>query len=181
MNFRATAVCHIEGGPNYEVKLEGDSSLISAKISEKEIDLGEQRFCEWVTREIVIENTGKVTFEFKVSLAMVKRKGFLEVMPLTGKIVGGEKQRLTVRVCAVMPDAFKEQFTVQMGYFEPELIVVKGQGVYPSIVTNFPRIENPEFDKRLKEEVDKYTKEFEIYAKRSTLAVKDKSLIKTKK
>jgi DNA-directed RNA polymerase subunit K/omega len=30
--------------------------------------------------------------------------------------------------------------------------------VYPSILANFPRIENPEFDKKLKEEVDKYSK-----------------------
>jgi hydrocephalus-inducing protein len=138
--------------------LEGDSSLISARINDKEIDLGEQRFCEWTTRELIIENTGKVTFEFKVSLASIKRKGFIEVTPLSGKIVGGDKQKLTVKVCAVMPDAFKEQFTVQMGYFEPETIVVKGVGVYPSILANFPRIENPEFDKKLKEEVDKYSK-----------------------
>lgn len=33
--YRTTALCHVEGGPNYEVKLEGDSSLISGKILEK--------------------------------------------------------------------------------------------------------------------------------------------------
>ena len=81
-----------------------------------------------------------------------------------------------------MPDAFKEQFTVQMGYFEPETIVVRGVGVYPSIVANFPRIENPEFDRKLKEEVDKYAKEYEVYAKRTAqLSQKDKALLKTKK
>lgn len=49
-NFRATALCHVEGGPNYEMKLEGDSSLIGAKISEKDLDYGDQRFCEWHTK-----------------------------------------------------------------------------------------------------------------------------------
>ena len=43
--YRATAICHIQGGPNYEVKLEGDSSLISGKISEKQLDYGQLRFC----------------------------------------------------------------------------------------------------------------------------------------
>lgn len=59
---------------------------------------------------------------------------------------------------------------------------MKGIGVYPSIVANFPRIENPEFDKKLKEEVDKYSKEYEVYAKRvAQLSQKDKALLKTKK
>ena len=37
--FKTTAVCHIDGGPDYEVNLVGDASLISYKISgEKQND-----------------------------------------------------------------------------------------------------------------------------------------------
>jgi len=105
--FRATALCHVEGGPNYEVKLEGDSSLIGGKISEKELDFGLQRFSEWNSKEIFIENTGKVTFEFKVSTEYVKKKPFLEVIPMNGKIAGGQKQKVTIRICPTMPCEFE--------------------------------------------------------------------------
>lgn len=64
--FKTAAVCHVEGGPNYEVTLIGDSSLISYNLSVRHIDLGETQFCNWVTKEFQIENTGKVTFEYKI-------------------------------------------------------------------------------------------------------------------
>jgi hydrocephalus-inducing protein len=57
---KAIAVCHVEGGPDYEVTLEGDSSLIAYKISSNLLELGEVRFCDWVQKEFYIENTGKV-------------------------------------------------------------------------------------------------------------------------
>jgi hydrocephalus-inducing protein len=45
---KAVAVCHVEGGPDYEVSLEGDSSLISYKLSTNLLELGDQRFSDWV-------------------------------------------------------------------------------------------------------------------------------------
>lgn len=89
-----------------------------------------------------MENTGKVTFEFKINLQYVKKKGFVDVQPLVGKIVGGEKQRITVRVSPVLPAEFKEIIMVQIGYFEPQSITIIGRGVYPSLVVQLPRSEN---------------------------------------
>ena len=80
--FKTQAICHVDGGPEYEVNLLGDSSLISYRLSTNLIELGDVRFCEWVTREFSIDNTGKVTFEYKVSLANVKKKGYVEVTPM---------------------------------------------------------------------------------------------------
>jgi hydrocephalus-inducing protein len=79
--FKTTAVCHVEGGPNYEVTLIGDSSLITYHLSTNHIELGEVRFCDWVSRDFVIENTGKVTFEYKILYTQVKRRGYIECAP----------------------------------------------------------------------------------------------------
>lgn len=129
--FKTTAICHVEGGPNYEVTLIGDSSLINYKLNTDLIELADQRFCDFITRDIYIENTGKVTFEFKVILTQVKKKGFVDAFPLSGRIAGGEKQKITVKVCAVMPSEFKEQILVQVGYFEPQVVTITGKGIYP--------------------------------------------------
>lgn len=88
---KAIAVCHVEGGPDYEVALEGDSSLISYKLNTHALDLGDVRFCDWVQKEFVIENTGKVQFNFSVSLQKILRKGLIEVIPKSGRINGQEK------------------------------------------------------------------------------------------
>jgi hypothetical protein len=36
----------------------------------------------------------------------VKRKAFLDISPMQGKIAGGQKQRLTIKVCSAMPEVF---------------------------------------------------------------------------
>ena len=72
--------------------------------------MGEVRFNEWVTKDIYLENTGKVTFEFKVSLSNILRKGLVEVSPAVGKITGGEKQKFNIKVCPGFPDDIHEQF-----------------------------------------------------------------------
>ena len=61
----------------------------------------------------------------------VKRKPFLEIIPMQGKISGGQTHKITVRTCPTMPELFEETFDIQMGYYDPETITVKGKGVYP--------------------------------------------------
>ena len=110
--FKTQAICKIDGGPDYEVQIIGDASLINHKIhlQNATIDLGEVRFCEWAAKEFIVENVGKVTFQYQIALD--SRKAFVEVSPLQGKIAGGEKQKFTVRLCPVMPDAIREQFSI---------------------------------------------------------------------
>jgi len=48
-----------------------------------------------------------------------------------------------------MPEAFEECFDIQMGYYDPETITIKGKGVYPELLCQFPRIENGEFDDKV--------------------------------
>ena len=43
------------------------------------IDFGDVRFCDWIQKEFSVTNTGKVTFEFKVDLRHIKKKGFVDV------------------------------------------------------------------------------------------------------
>lgn len=50
---------------------------------------------------------------------------------MQGKISGGQKHKITIKVCPTMPEVFEESFDIQMGYYDPETIVVRGKGVYP--------------------------------------------------
>jgi len=44
-----------------------------------------------------------------------------------------------------MPDIIKEQISVEVGYFEPEIIKIEGRGIQPSLVTNLPRLLSDNF------------------------------------
>ena len=44
-----------------------------------------------------------MTFSFTVNLSSIIRKGLVEVSPLSGKILGGEKEKFTVKICPGMP------------------------------------------------------------------------------
>jgi hypothetical protein len=38
-----------------------------------------------------------------------------------------------------MPDIIKESISVEVGYFEPEIIKIEGKGIQPALVTTLPR------------------------------------------
>lgn len=82
--------------------------MITYRLSSNLLELGDIRFCDWVSKDFFIENTGKVTFEYKILYITVKRKGYISCTPDYGRIIGGEKQKVTVKICPVMPDVFKE-------------------------------------------------------------------------
>ena len=46
---------------------------------------------------------------------------------MLGKISGGQKHKVTIRVCPTMPHDFEELFDIQMGYYDPETIKIKAQ------------------------------------------------------
>jgi hypothetical protein len=46
----------------------------------------------------------QVTFTFKVSLDKVVRQGVIDVSPSSGKVFGGEKQRIAVNFTPGIPD-----------------------------------------------------------------------------
>lgn len=74
---------------------------------------------------------------------------------------------MVVRVSPVLPAEFKEVILVSIGYFEPEPITIIGRGVYPSILINQPRAENPMFVSRFEQEMAKRKQDSETILKRN--------------
>ncbi|XP_023802225.1 hydrocephalus-inducing protein-like, partial [Cyanistes caeruleus] len=61
---QVTALCHVEGGPTYEVKLTGEASRISYSLSAREINCGSQIFNEIRHSTITLANTSKIEFNW---------------------------------------------------------------------------------------------------------------------
>jgi len=146
---KATAICAAEGGPEYQVQLVGDSSLMTYKFNTKSLDYGVLPFNEYDGRDFTLENTGKVTFEYRINLDTIKRKGLVDVTPSSGFIKGFEKQKFHVRMCPGYPDVVDEHFFIEIAHFEPEKITLKANAIFPAMVLDLPRHENPDFLRNL--------------------------------
>lgn len=138
----ATAMCAVEGGPEYEVTLIGESSNVGYQLSKYSIDFGNIPFNESSPQEFFIENPGKVPFEYVISLEKLTRPGVIEIMPSQGKVGAGEKAKITVKVTPGIPDTVEEIIQVEVAHFEPLLFRISAVGIYPALLFHLPRPDN---------------------------------------
>ena len=149
----AIAVWSVDGGPDYQVPLVGESSFISYKLSTNEIDFGEVSYWNNTTDNFYIENIGKVPFEFSINLSTITRPGMLEVSPMNGKIMSGERFRVVLKFKPGIPDNISELFLVEWAHFPAERFKIKAVGIYPGVLLTLPRHDdtfNERFDKTKK-------------------------------
>nr|XP_046249402.1 hydrocephalus-inducing protein homolog [Scatophagus argus] len=60
------ALCHVEEGPTYKVKLRGEASVISYSLDSSHVDFGLQLFDHTGEAKVTLRNTGKVGFKFSI-------------------------------------------------------------------------------------------------------------------
>lgn len=147
ISYQGTAVCSVDGGPDYELPISGDSNLVTYRLSEAELDFGQVAYNEVQIKEFAIENIGKVPFEFFINLAAISRPGIVDCSTTRGKVLAGEKFKIQVRFFAGVPDSISEFFLIECSHFPAEKFHIRGEGVYPACLLSFPRAEDPEFHK----------------------------------
>jgi hydrocephalus-inducing protein len=148
LNYSGTAVCSCDGGPDYEVPIQGDSNFVTYKLSSNELDFGEVAYNESSTKDFFIENIGKVPFEFVINLATISRPGLIECSVMAGKVIAGEKYKISVRFYAGIPSNIREMFLVECSHFTAERFTIKAVGIYPGLLLSLPRSDEDEFHKR---------------------------------
>ena len=151
--YKATAVCEVQGGPEYEVKLEGEASSIQYKFDKTSIDFGNTFYDKFHTEEITLINTGKVKFDFNVNSDSVAPPTIIKAVPQTQVVNPGDKCKIQIQVYPGLPTLIATSFTVEVAHFEPQVVVVTGKGIFPHVAVNLPRL-NPTDYARLLEEAE---------------------------
>jgi hydrocephalus-inducing protein len=141
MKYNGIAVCSVDGGPDYQVPLMGESSFVSHRLSTYELDFGEVPYNDTVPKEFYVENIGKVPFEYNINLSTISRPGVIECHPMSGKVMNGERAKVIVRFYPGVPDNIDELFLVECAHFPAERFKVKAVGIYPGCLMTFPRYE----------------------------------------
>ena len=147
----ASAVCRVEGGPDYEVALNAESSSVKFSLDRSTIDCGKTTFNKTVTKELVLSNNGRVAFDWAINLRTLSRSGVVDVSPGMGHLEAAEKARLTVRITPGIPDTIEERFFVEVAHFSPHGVLVQAEGIYPSIALSLARESSEDFSGHLLE------------------------------
>ena len=135
----ATAVCEVTGGPTYEIPITADSSVIKYTVEPKVIDLGPQLYDKVFETDLLVQNTGRVPFEYRIDLDTLTRFGIVEATPMSGFLQHAQKQVVQLKISAGIPDRIEEYFKLCVAHFEPEKISVQIDGIYPYGVLNLQR------------------------------------------
>jgi hydrocephalus-inducing protein len=141
INYNGMAVCSVDGGPDYDVPISGDSNHVSYGLSTDKINFGEVAYNESTTKDFFIENFGKVPFEFNINLGTVSRPGIVECTPINGKVIAGEKFKITCKFYPGIPDNIHEIFLVECGHFPAIRFTLDAVGIYPGALISLPRTE----------------------------------------
>jgi hydrocephalus-inducing protein len=147
--YSGVAVCSVDGGPDYEVPILGESSFVDFRLSATNLDYGHVNFMEPTTDYFWIENIGKVPFEFNINLGTLSRPGIVTCGTMSGKVLAGDKFKVGVTLYPGVPDNIQEMILVECGHFPAVRFTVKAVGIYPGCLLSFPRTEDPEYSERL--------------------------------
>ncbi|XP_043935458.1 hydrocephalus-inducing protein homolog [Protopterus annectens] len=177
---QVTALCEVEGGPTYKIQLKGEASLVCYAFDKKEIDYGHQLFDHVTEAEITLANKGQVGFNFSVLNTHQDQSpngpqpGVPFVVPPSGFIKAHEQYTLKVFYLPGVPEAFHKTFEIQVSHFEPDIISLMGEGIFPRITLDLPRnIKGNEnylgFLKRAKETLENVTYREEVFSRPQTV------------
>ncbi|NWS21903.1 HYDIN protein, partial [Pachyramphus minor] len=140
---QVTALCHVEGGPTYEVLLSGEASCLSYHLDTHDIDFGLQLFNKVIQAEVTLQNTGVIGFTYEVlnpSMAQADSPlpGEPVVVPSTAYIDPGKEQVLKVYYLSGVVGVYCRTFQIQVGHLTPAEISLKGEGTFLSISLDLP-------------------------------------------
>ncbi|KAM3664994.1 hydrocephalus-inducing protein homolog [Ammospiza maritima maritima] len=135
-----TALCHVEGGPTYEVLVTGEISHLSYLVRPQEINCGLQLFNEIRRSNVTLVNGGKIELNWVLNPSPADKHlpGVFLVNPTTGSLAPGKKQVLKFSYMPGLPGAFSRTYQLKVGDLEPENICLKGEASFPMISLDLP-------------------------------------------
>ncbi|VDQ01576.1 unnamed protein product, partial [Trichobilharzia regenti] len=149
-----TALCEVEGGPEYKIELKGSASEINYLIDQTVIDLGFNRMDKPMICEFNIMNTGKVIFDFYINIPQhfpfVKNTettilvnnddfGQLKIEPSHGQVNSDQSHSVRLTYISFKPGYFEQEIDVQIAHFQPKRIKLHGVADFAHLNLNLPR------------------------------------------
>ncbi|OHT12584.1 hypothetical protein TRFO_03593 [Tritrichomonas foetus] len=140
--YKATAVCHVLGGPDYVVPLVGSSATILYKVSPMTFSFSSTCYSQPVKDTLSITNTSKAAISFLIKIPRNTRFQSFTISPMTGVLAPQDTATLSLVIIPGVPTQFKEQFLVMIGEFEEIQIDVTIDACFSQVLFSLPRDED---------------------------------------
>jgi hydrocephalus-inducing protein len=125
--YKAIAVCTVQGGPEYEIKLEGEASSIQYKFDRLALDYGNVMYDKFSNEDLVLHNTGKVKFDFNILSDSIAAPTVIRAVPQSATVQPNDKIKIQIQFYPGMPAAVSCSFAVEVAHFDPQQIKVTGK------------------------------------------------------
>ena len=125
--YKAIAVCEVQGGPEYEIKLEGEASSIQYKFDRLMLEYGNIMYDKFANEDLVLYNTGKVKFDFNIISDNIAAPTVVKAVPSTGTVQPNDKIKIQIQFYPGMPTLVTCSFAVEVAHFDPQQIKVTGK------------------------------------------------------
>eukprot|EP00892_Ulva_mutabilis_P006441 jgi/Ulvmu1/4169/UM019_0148.1 len=139
MKAHASAVMHVQGGPDTYVVLQAQASKSGFSLEPRLIKCGLCIYSQYVQKEITISNPSEVPFEWRYNGKSVARPIVHACIPAHGTVQPGGKQMVTLKIKAGLPQIMQQVICFEVAHFEPITIPVHIEGIYTSIALSLPR------------------------------------------
>ncbi|GBG33770.1 Hydrocephalus-inducing protein-like [Hondaea fermentalgiana] len=137
--FDVTAVCEVEGGPEYEVSLRGEASQIHYTLDQEGLDFGDLIHDTTEEQALMLANSGKVAFDFRI---VSPDPDVVSCTPNEGRIFAKDTQKIIVRFSPKVPELVLQNVRIEIAHLEPLAFPVKGRGIFASATLSLPRAED---------------------------------------
>eukprot|EP00918_Siedleckia_nematoides_P095722 GHVU01210044.1.p1 GENE.GHVU01210044.1~~GHVU01210044.1.p1 ORF type:complete len:498 (+),score=56.16 GHVU01210044.1:50-1495(+) len=140
---RCFAVCSVEGGPDYRLRLSGGSTSPKYRVDPADISFGNVFLNRPATREVRVTNTGQIPFLFHADLsAIAKSLWVLDVSPTHGVIEPAQTLPLSVSVRPGCIEFVDVTFSILIGGGYRVPISVRARGVHAELSIQTPNAVN---------------------------------------
>ncbi|PAA50321.1 hypothetical protein BOX15_Mlig000423g3, partial [Macrostomum lignano] len=142
---QVTAICEVDGGPDYELRLSGESSLIEPELSSCKVDYGCVLYNQIAEAELSITNRGRVEFAFaapdmpQLEEGAIPPVGVPILWPAFGTVSPDSTVQLRVLYHPGHPDKFQRTFKLQVAHFPAKEVTVRGEASFPRLFLDIPR------------------------------------------
>ena len=138
-NFKATAVCHVIGGPDYTINLSGSSALIQYDVSPRNIDFGKCDYMSMLKSEIALKNKSEVPVKYQAKVPTNCCFRDLTILPASGVANAGETVNFTISAVVGAPRLAKTTCFIQIGQFDDVEIDLCADSYAPQLTVDIPR------------------------------------------
>lgn len=139
--YNATAICHIVGGPDYVIQLNGAAAAILYKLNPLKIDFGYRMYDSTLTHQFQLTNLSDVSINYTIIIPKGNKFAHFYVTPSEGTVNANSTATMNISLVSGLPIEYNENFLVQIGHFEEIKVPIHVVSRFSQFMLSIPRMQ----------------------------------------